>query len=85
MDLGDTSLSLSLSLSLSPGGNIRINSTVYTSTQAHIDGCYDNQRHELIYVNEQYCDVCAQMVPTWTTAYLQDTAADLPQEKAKCV
>jgi hypothetical protein len=35
-------------------------------------GCED-QRVDYFYVSEQYCSVCAQMVPRWIPAYGQDT------------
>ena len=45
-------------------------------------GC-DNQRVDYFYISEQYCSVCAQMVPRWIPAYGQDTTAVLHHEESQ--
>ena len=52
------------------------------SVPPHPDGCCDDQRPDYLYVNEQYCSVCAQMVPTWSPAYCQEDA-NLPSERER--
>ena len=38
---------------------------------------------DYFYVSEQYCSVCAQMVPRWIPAYGQDTTAVLHHEESQ--
>ena len=38
---------------------------------------------DYFYVSEQYCSVCAQMVPRWIPAYGQDTTAVLHHEETQ--
>ena len=53
----------------SAGGQVRTNNGI------SIEGGCDEQRVDCYYISEQYCSVCAQMVPPprWIPAYVQDT------------
>lgn len=60
-----------LILQISTGGQLR---TANGVSLPHVeDGC-DDQKVDYLYISEQYCSVCAQMVPRWIPTYGQDIA-----------
>ena len=60
----------------SAGGQVRTNNGI------NIEGGCDEQRVDCYYISEQYCSVCAQMVPPrWIPAYAQDTTVLLHHQE----